>query len=110
MANRGRSTIDYIVDSPTVWQATTHFEVIIDDTRYSAVGGDSDHRPLRLRLSIDYIFVEPQHTVEIKKFLLRLKYDKSKVEEYRLALRMSLGNLWVVDLIRHLGVDELVDT
>jgi hypothetical protein len=47
--------------------------------------------------------------VEIKKFLLRFKYDKSKVEEYHLALTMSLGNLWVVDLIGHLGADKLVD-
>ncbi len=42
------------------------------------LGGDSDHKPLRLRLSIDYSFVEPQHTIETKKFLPRLKYDKSK--------------------------------
>jgi hypothetical protein len=42
---------------------------------------------------VDYNFVEPQHTVETKKFLLRLKYDKSKVEEYQFALRVNLGNL-----------------
>jgi hypothetical protein len=35
--------------------------------------------------------------VETKKFLLRFKYDKLKVEKYKLALRASLGNLWVVD-------------
>ncbi len=68
-------------------------------------GGDSDHRPLRLRLSIDCSFVEPQHTIETKKFLPRFKYGKSKVEEYQLVIRMSFGNLWVVDSIRHLGVD-----
>jgi hypothetical protein len=28
-----------------------------------------------------------------KKFLLRFNYDKSKVEEYQLALTASLGNL-----------------
>jgi hypothetical protein len=50
-------------------------------------------------LSIDCSFVEPQHTIETKKFLLRFKYDKSKVEEYQLALRANLGNLWVVDSI-----------
>jgi hypothetical protein len=33
-------------------------------------------------LNIDYSCVEPQHKVETKKFLLRFKYDKSKVEEY----------------------------
>jgi hypothetical protein len=60
-------------------------------------------------LSIDCSFVEPQHTVETKKFLLRFKYDKSKVGEYQLALRASLGNLWVVDSIRHLGANMLVD-
>jgi len=109
LANGGCSIIDYIVGSPVVWQATTHFEVIIDDTCYSVVGGNSNHRSLHLRLSIDYSFVEPQHTIETKKFLPTFKYDKSKVEEYQLALRMSFGNLWVVDLIGHLGVDELVD-
>jgi hypothetical protein len=37
LANGGRSTIDYIVCSPTVWQAATHLEVIIDDTRYRVI-------------------------------------------------------------------------
>jgi hypothetical protein len=55
--------------------------------------------PLHLWLSIDCRFVEPQNTIETKKFLLRFKYDKSKVEEYQLALRANLGNLWVVDSI-----------
>jgi hypothetical protein len=36
--------------------------------------------------------------VVTKKFFLpRFNYDKSKVEEYQLALTASLGNLWVVD-------------
>jgi hypothetical protein len=109
LTNGGRITIDYIVSSPVIWQAATHFKVIIDDTPYCAVGGDSDHRPLRLQLSIDYSFVEPQHTVETKKILPKFKYDKSKVEKYQLALTLSLGNLWVVDSIGHLGADELVD-
>jgi hypothetical protein len=110
LANGGRSTIDYIVGSPAVWQAVTHFKVIIDDTRYCAMGGDSDHRPLRLRLNIDCSFVEPQHTVVTKKiFLPRFNYDKSKVEEYQLALTVSLGNLWVADSIGHLGANELAD-
>ncbi len=39
----------------------------------------------------------------------RFKYDKSKVKEYQFALTTSLGNLWVVNLIGHLGVDRLVD-
>jgi len=56
--------------------------VIIDDTHYYAVGGDFDQKPLCLRLSIDRNFVEPQHMVETNFFLLRFKYDKSKVEEY----------------------------
>jgi hypothetical protein len=73
------------------------------------MGGESDHRPLRLQLSIDYNFVEPQHTVVPRKFLLRFKYDKSKAEEYQLALITNLGNLWVVKLIEHLRVDGLID-
>jgi hypothetical protein len=49
LTNGGRNTIDYIVGSPTVWQAaTSHLKVIIDDTRYHAMRGDSNHRPLRL--------------------------------------------------------------
>ncbi len=48
LANGGRSIVDYIVGSPAIWQATTHFKLIIDDTHYCAVGGDSDHMPLRL--------------------------------------------------------------
>jgi hypothetical protein len=40
-----------------------------------------------------------------KKKLLMFKYDKSKVEKYQLALTTSLGNMWVVDSIGHLGVD-----
>jgi len=48
--------------------------------------------------------------VVTKKFFLpRFNYDKSKVEKYQLALTMSLGNMWVVDSIGHMGVDELVD-
>ncbi len=110
MTNGGRNTIDYIVGSPTIWQAATYLEVIIDDTCYRAMGGDSDHRPLHLQLNIDCSFVEPQHTVVTKKFFLpRFNYDKSKVEEYHLALTASLGNLWVANSIGHLGVDELAD-
>jgi hypothetical protein len=48
LANGGRNTVDYIVGSLVIWQVATHLEVIIDDTRYCAVGGDSDHRSLRL--------------------------------------------------------------
>jgi hypothetical protein len=73
------------------------------------MGGDFDHMLLRLRLNIDCNFVESQHTVVTRKFFLRFKYDKSKVEEYQLALTASFGNLWVVDSIGHLGADELVD-
>jgi hypothetical protein len=60
-------------------------------------------------LNIDYNFVEPQHTVVTNFFLPRFNYDKSKVEEYHLALTASLGNLWVVNSIGHLGADELAD-
>jgi hypothetical protein len=108
LANGGHNIVDYIIGPLVVWQAITRFEVIIDDTRYCAVGEDSDHRLLRLRLNIDCSFVEPQHTVETNFFLPRFKYDKSKVE-YQLALTTNLGNLWVVDLIGHLGVDGLVN-
>jgi len=44
-----------------------------------------------------------------KKFLLRFNYDKSKIEKYQLALIVSLRNLWVVNLIGHLGVDGLAN-
>jgi hypothetical protein len=47
--------------------------------------------------------------VETKKKLPRFKYDKSKAGDYQLALTTSLGNLWVIDSIGHLGADELVD-
>jgi len=109
LANGGCNTVNYIVGSPTVWRAATHLEVIIDDTRYCAMGGDSDHRLLRLQLNIDYSFVEPQHTVITKKFLPKFKYDKSIVKEYQLALTASLGNLWVIDSIKHLGANGLAD-
>jgi hypothetical protein len=109
LANGGGNIVDYMVGSPVVWQATTNFKVIIDDTHYYMLGGNSDHRPLRLRLSIDYNFVEPQHMVVTKKFLPRFKYDKSKAKEYQLALIANVGNLWVFDLIGHLGADELTD-
>jgi hypothetical protein len=109
LENGGRSIVDYIVGSPAIWQAATHLEVIIDDTRYCTMGGDSDHRPLNLQLNINCIFVEPQHTTATKKFLPRFKYDKSKVEQYQLALTTSLGNLWVANSIGHLGVDGLID-
>jgi hypothetical protein len=73
------------------------------------MGVDSDHRPLRLRLNINYSFVEPQRTVVTKCFLPRFKYDKSKVKEYQLALTTNLGNLWVVESIGHLGADRLTN-
>jgi hypothetical protein len=44
-----------------------------------------------------------------KELFPKFKYDKSKVEEYQLALIASLGNLWVVDSIWHLGANKLVD-
>jgi hypothetical protein len=101
LANGGRSTIDYIVGSPVIWQIVTHLEVIIDDTRYYTMGGD--YMPLRLRLSIDCTFVESQHIVVTKEFLPRFKYDKSKVQKYQLALIASLKDLWVANSIGHLG-------
>jgi hypothetical protein len=60
-------------------------------------------------LNIDCSFVEPQHIVETKKTLCWFKYDKSKVKEYQLALTISLGNLWVVDSIGHLGANGLAN-
>jgi hypothetical protein len=73
------------------------------------MGGDFDHKSLHLRLNINCTFVKPQHIVVTKKLFLRVKYDKSKVEEYQLALTTSLRNLWVINLIGHLGADGLVD-
>jgi hypothetical protein len=69
------------------------------------MGGDSNH----MSLNIDCSFVEPQHTVVTHKNLTKFKYDKSKVEEYQLALTANLGHLWVVDSIGHLGVDGFAD-
>ncbi len=83
--------------------------MIINDTRYCAMGGDSDHTPLRLRWNINCTFIEPQHTVVTKKFLPRFKYDKSKVEKYQFVLITSLGNLWVANSIGHMGADGLAD-
>ncbi len=80
LANGGCNIIDYIVSSLAIWQAVTHLEVIINDTRYCVMEGNFDHRSLRLWLSINCTFVEPQHIVVTKKFLPRFKYDKSKVE------------------------------
>ncbi len=48
LASGGHSTINYIIGSPAVWQVATHLKMIIDDTRYYTMGGDSDHRPLHL--------------------------------------------------------------
>jgi hypothetical protein len=38
-----------------------------------------------------------------------LKYDKSKTKKYQLALIANLGNMWVTNLIGHLGVDRSAD-
>jgi hypothetical protein len=69
LANGGRNIVDYIVGSPTIWQVVTQLKMIIDETRYYTMGGDSDHRLLPLRLSIDCTFVELQHIVVTKKIL-----------------------------------------
>ncbi len=45
LTNGGRGIVDYIVDSPAIWQVTTHLKVITNDTCYCAIGGDFDHRP-----------------------------------------------------------------
>jgi hypothetical protein len=47
--------------------------------------------------------------VVTKKFLPRFNYDKSKVEEYHIALTTSLGNLWVINSIGHMGANKLAD-
>jgi hypothetical protein len=78
LENGGHKIINYIISSPIVGQVVTHLEVIVDDTHYRKMGGNSNHRPLRLRLSIDCNFVEPQHTIITHFFLLKFKYDKSK--------------------------------
>jgi hypothetical protein len=39
LANGGRSIVNYIIGSPTIWQVATHLEVIINDTHYRAMGG-----------------------------------------------------------------------
>jgi hypothetical protein len=84
LANGGRNIVDYIVGSPIVWQAATHFEVIIDDTHYNAVGGDLDHKLLHLRLNINYSFVEPQHTVETNFFCLDSNMINQKLKNINL--------------------------
>ncbi len=109
MANGGCINVDYFVDSPAIWQVATHLEVIINDTHYCTMGGNFDHMSLRLLLNINRSFVEPQHMVVTKKFLHMFKYDKSKAQEYQLALTTNFRNLWVVDFIGHLGLDELAD-
>jgi hypothetical protein len=109
LENGGHKIINYIISSPIVGQVATHLEVIVDDTHYRKMGGNSNHRPLRLRLSIDCNFVEPQHTIITHFFLLKFKYDKSKAWEYQLTLTTSLGNLWVVNSIGHPGADGLID-
>jgi hypothetical protein len=48
LVNGGRNIVDYIVGSPIIWLAITHFEVIIDDTCYCVMRGDFDYRPLHL--------------------------------------------------------------
>jgi hypothetical protein len=53
LANEGRNIVDYIVGSHVVWQVATRLEVIINDTCYCVKGGDFDHRPLHLQLSIN---------------------------------------------------------
>ncbi len=73
LTNGGRNIVDYIIGSLAIWQVVTHLEVIIDDTYYYAMGGDSNHRSLRLQLSIDCTFVKPQHIIVTKKFLPRFK-------------------------------------
>ncbi len=83
--------------------------MIIDDTCYYAMGGDFDHMLLRLQLSINCSFVEPQHMVVTKKFLPRFKYDKSKAKKYQLVLTVNFGHMWVANLIGHLGADGLDD-
>jgi hypothetical protein len=69
LANGGRNIIDYIVGSRAIWQTVSHLEMIIDDIRYYAMGGDFDRKPLRLWLNINYTFVEPQHIVVTKNIL-----------------------------------------
>jgi hypothetical protein len=46
LVNGGCNNVNYIIGSLAIWQATTHFEVIIDDTRYYTMGGNFDHRPM----------------------------------------------------------------
>jgi hypothetical protein len=41
--------------------------------------------------------------------LLGFKYDKLKAEKYKLVVITSFGNLWVVDLIKHLGANGLAN-
>jgi hypothetical protein len=63
LANGGRSTVDYIVGSPVIWQVATHLEVIIHDTCYYPMGGDFNHRPLRLRLSVNVLLLK--HNIQL---------------------------------------------
>jgi len=39
LANGRHSIVNYIIGSPAIWQIVTHLKVIIDDTRYYAIGG-----------------------------------------------------------------------
>jgi len=80
LANGGHNTIG----SLAIWQATTHFEVIIDDTCYSAEGRDFDHKPLCLQLSINCSFVEPQRTIEANFFCLGSNMINQKLKSMNL--------------------------
>jgi hypothetical protein len=38
LTNGGHNIVNYIIGSHAIWQTITHFEVIIDDTHYCAMG------------------------------------------------------------------------
>jgi hypothetical protein len=53
LANGRHNTVNYIIGLAIIWQVITHIEVIINDTRYCAMGVDSHYMLLHLRLNIN---------------------------------------------------------
>jgi len=82
LANHGHSTVDYMIASPEMFEATQHLEVLIDPAYCGSKQSKSDHRPLALRFVVQFSTSASAFDNNTPLPMIRFKYNPAFADEY----------------------------
>ncbi len=95
LANKGASVVDYFIASPAILEQAAHLQVLTDDMLCGRKHSHSDHRPLQLRLDLEWgagsSATDDSTNLDGDSVVLHcFKYDPLKVDAYRDSLATCL--------------------